>query len=68
MRIAGFDEDTSYKIRLAFAFFDMEPSEYIRRLLGREFITLAKSNELLRIAFKNAALTLFLGMPKERAA
>jgi hypothetical protein len=52
MRIAGFDEDISYKIRLASAYFDMEPSAYIRRLLEADVERLAKANELLRLAFE----------------
>jgi len=52
MRIAGFDEELSYKIRLASAYFDMEPSAYIRRLLEADFKRLADGNELLRLAFE----------------
>jgi hypothetical protein len=53
MRIAQFDPDISYKIRLASAYFGMEPSAYVRRLLDAELARLAEANELLRLAFES---------------
>jgi hypothetical protein len=53
MRIAQFDPDISYKIRLVSAYFDMEPSAYVRHLLDAEFVRLAEANELLRLAFNH---------------